>query len=532
MKKKTLSLSSLPPAARCAIYCRFSDQDPDSKGAYSSNDAQEAACRRFIEEAGGTTIAVFTDEGKTGMNFKRAGWRKLVESARDGKFTHVVVTYADRLARSDNFAVARYILGEAGVSVACSIEQFGEGLAGTMQHHLSMLLSGILPAIVSEKTRSKHAEMTRAGYWTGGRRNLFGLASVPVAELSGTARTPPKRLVIVEEEAEAIREAFAAFIATDSLRSASDILQAASDRAWPDHATRNLLSSGLMIGSHTWGDVTNPAFCPPIVSRETFDAAQRLLSGRKKGNRRATLTDPETLLGETMYLLGVAHCACGRRLTMYGSKGNKGKRYNYYRCPARKEGLCDAGDLSAARLHQSVIGGLLALARTPWRLRVLLSEVAKTYGDTGDVEKELVSARRKSKAIDTQEGRIAAAIGMSPVEAIPALTNQLGRLALERQQAKRRVEALEAEIARSKEHRPDRAFLESVLGQLSEAWDLATEKERRELIQLLVARVEVRTTGLDVWLFEAAEVESLSKGQLSAPGRTRTCDLLDRNQML
>ena len=134
----------------------------------------------------------------------------------------------------------------------------------------------------------------------------------------------------------AVREAFAVFLATDSLRSASDILEAASSRAWPDHATRNLLSSTLMIGCHVWGDVTNTAFCPPIVSRDVWDATQRMLSGRKRGSHRP-MKAPEEVLGDTMYLLGIAYCSCGRKMTTYGSKGRFGKRYNYYRWGCGRE---------------------------------------------------------------------------------------------------------------------------------------------------------------------------------------------------
>lgn len=519
MKKKT-SLSTLSAASRCAIYCRFSDQDADSKGAYSTNDAQADACRRFIEQAGAQLIALYADESKTGTNLKRPGWQKLLEAGKAGTIDTVVVTYTDRLARGEQFTIATYLLAQVGVSVVCALEHFGEGLAGVMQRQMSMMISGLWPAITSEKTRAKLTEMVRQGYWPGGKRRFFGLRPEPVEVAGASLRAAPKRLVPVPEEAEVVREALAVFVASGSLRSASALLEDASGRPWTDHATRGLLSSPLLVGRMVWGEVDNPAFCPPIVELKTWEAAQRLFASRTKGQRGVSA--PKA--GEPLWLLGRAYCQCGRRMTMYGASNRHGSRYNYYRCPASPsrtskaigEGVCTMGDVSAKRIHEVLVGEIVGLAKTPWRMRLYLEEVAKSIEVSPDIEREATLAGRRVKALAQQERKLVEAISLAHPDAIAPLTARLGTVAVERAQAQARLESLGAELAKAKSARPNRAQLEETLGKFSRAWEVATPEERAELMQLFIARVDVRATGLDVAFFEAAQREGSRGGKLSA----------------
>ena len=118
-----------PKPRREALYVRVSG----TSGQETSLVAQEEALRA---SATGEIVAVFKDKG-SGLNENRAGLKRLLTAAEDGKFTVVRVTHEDRLAR---FGVSwlSSLLAQWGVSVEVL---HPKGSAGGMEELLADFMS-------------------------------------------------------------------------------------------------------------------------------------------------------------------------------------------------------------------------------------------------------------------------------------------------------------------------------------------------------------------------------------------------------
>src|ERR1051325_8350246 len=94
---------------RYARYGRCSSDEMGDKE-YSTLDAQEELTLEYVQRAGGIDFNYYVDDGLTGTDLKRKGWRALLADAKKGLFDVVVVTYMSRLGRGDSFKVAEYLL--------------------------------------------------------------------------------------------------------------------------------------------------------------------------------------------------------------------------------------------------------------------------------------------------------------------------------------------------------------------------------------------------------------------------------------
>src|SRR4051812_24734766 len=114
---------------RYAIYLRCSSDD-QAKGDFTTIDTQREINTHYIVEQGGVLIGEYSDEGKTGTNLNRTGWKRLLADAQAGMFDTVVVTYMSRLGRGDACTVAEWNLKDASVRVEMVKEKFTDDLSG------------------------------------------------------------------------------------------------------------------------------------------------------------------------------------------------------------------------------------------------------------------------------------------------------------------------------------------------------------------------------------------------------------------
>src|SRR5215467_8629771 len=126
---------------RYAIYLRCSSDD-QAQGDYTTIDTQRELNTQHVVTHGGTLVKEYADEGKTGTNLKRPGWRQLLADAQAGLFDVVCVTYMSRLARGKPYHIAEYLLNEAGVQVELVREKFTPDLAGHVNQEMTILMDG------------------------------------------------------------------------------------------------------------------------------------------------------------------------------------------------------------------------------------------------------------------------------------------------------------------------------------------------------------------------------------------------------
>ena len=82
-----------------ALYCRLSRDDGlDSES--NSITVQKMILEKYANEHGYTPTRVYTDDGYSGANFERPGFKQMMQDAEDGKIGTIIVKDMSRFGRN------------------------------------------------------------------------------------------------------------------------------------------------------------------------------------------------------------------------------------------------------------------------------------------------------------------------------------------------------------------------------------------------------------------------------------------------
>ncbi|TGQ51080.1 recombinase family protein [Mesorhizobium sp. M1C.F.Ca.ET.193.01.1.1] len=179
---------------RAAIYARFSTELQNEK----STEDQIALCRAYAVRNGLSVVAVYEDRARSGASvFGRDGLTTLMEAARQNTFDTVVVEALDRLSRDMADLAGLYKrLSFLGIE----IQAVHDGTADAILIGIRGLVGQMQREDGAKKVRRGMAGVIRDGRHAGGR--AYGYRAVPGR---------PGELEIVKEEAEIVRQIFAAY---------------------------------------------------------------------------------------------------------------------------------------------------------------------------------------------------------------------------------------------------------------------------------------------------------------------------------
>ena len=502
--------TSLPKTRRYASYLRCSTDD-QSYGDYTTIDTQRAINAERIEQLGGEPVAEYSDDGRTGMNLNRPGWKRLLADASARKFDGVVVTYMSRLARGEAYHVAEYLLKEEKVAVELVKEQFTPDMVGQLHKSLKIAMDGSYCRQVSDWTRTKQSQMVKMGYHTGGicpygymTEDVPGTAPVQLA--GGKVKPAPRRMVPHPDHCGQVRRAFEIFVSTRSIADVQKHLRAVDPtRRWPMTLVRYLLTNEKYRGCQRFGQHVNISAHEAIISEQLWDATQLLLATPERqidpnadGNKKGREKDPVAY-----WLRGIVYCSCGSRMTPAEATG-RGGRVPYYECiqAAKNGAACETKRVNANSLHTAVIGEIVRCAAHPSRLIRLWEDAAKKFPQPTEAREELGRVRRNLRETQKKAGRIVEAIKQAG--ALPALVSEVRQLEeLAASQKARITELEESQVCRTMS-RPDAAKIAAVWNDLLDLWEDMTDEERTRLLRLVVHRVEVQKGKGTTWLCLAA----------------------------
>ncbi|HHS96678.1 MAG TPA: recombinase family protein [Chloroflexi bacterium] len=457
---------------RVALYARVSTEMQAEEGL--SIAAQLAEMREYAKKQGWEVVAEFVDAGVSGSTMDRPGLQALLQAAEEGAFDVVLVHELSRLSRSvfDTFNIFNK-LGRYGIGFASVKEpQFdlstphGRMFLGIItninQYYLDML-----------KLHTKKSKRQRV------RQGLYNASIPPYGyRHTGDSRTPPE---IVEEEAKVVRLAFEAYASGRySYRKIAEMLNSQgyrtrSGRRFSKDTIADMLRNPFYVGKVVYkeglrgqdaGEVYD-GLHEPIISEALWNAVEKVRRRQQHASRRFQPQIRPYLLSQ------LAHCrACGRRLRAQGAKTG-----SYYREMSYARGFddCPYGQIGAhvEPLHRQ-IGAVMRLLRLPE---------------------------------DWQE-ELAAMIG--PDEEVAALESRRARLIAERRRLKRAylrgdfngedediyletLRQIREELAKLPSEDELRQIREAArtLESVGEVWDEADEADRRDLVRLVLRRVQV-----------------------------------------
>src|SRR3954463_14915937 len=194
---------------RCAIYTRKStDHNLDLE--FNSLDAQREACEAYIKsqahEGWRLFPARYDDGAFSGASLDRPALQELLAEVRAGKIDIIVVYKVDRLTRSlADFAKLVELFDQHSVSFVSVTQSFNTTSSmGRLTLNVLLSFAQFEREVIGERVRDKVAASKRKGIWVGG--------PIPLGY-----RVADKQVLVVPEQAAAVRTIFARYIELGSI---------------------------------------------------------------------------------------------------------------------------------------------------------------------------------------------------------------------------------------------------------------------------------------------------------------------------
>jgi site-specific DNA recombinase len=365
---------------RCAIYTRKStEHNLDLE--FNSLDAQREACEAYIKSQAHEGWRLipdrYDDGGLSGASLDRPALQTLLTDVRAGKITTVVVYKVDRLTRSlADFAKLVELFDQFGVSFVSITQAFNiTSSMGRLTLNVLLSFAQFEREVIGERVRDKIAASKRKGIWVGG--------PVPLGY-----RCIDKNLVVVPQEAEAVRTIFTRYLALGSLAALIEDLDGRGIRTKANGRTDSRQRGGIRFGVGTLAYLLKNRFYigevvyrgevhrgehEPILDRDLFEAVQAKLAANAVARQVRLRGSPAVLTGRIFD---------DRGNRMSPSHSNKlGVRYRYY--------------VSHAILQQrKAEAGSVARVPAPEIEKLVLDGVRKHLASIDEVEHPTIIADR------------------------------------------------------------------------------------------------------------------------------------------
>jgi site-specific DNA recombinase len=346
---------------RCAIYTRkSSERNLDLE--FNSLDAQREACEAYIKsqahEGWRLVPGHYDDGGLSGASLDRPALQSLLADVRAGKITTVVVYKVNRLTRSlADFAKLVELFDQYGVSFVSITQSFNTTSSmGRLTLNVLLSFAQFEREVIGERVRDKIAASKRKGIWVGG--------PIPLGY-----RCIAKKLVVVPEEAEAVRIIFTRYLALGSMAALIEDLDRRGIKTKANSLTAGRLRGGIRFGVGSLAHLLKNRFyigevvyrgevhCgehEPILDRDVFEAVQVKLAANAVARQ-------VRLKGSPAILTGRIFDDRGNRMSPTHSN-KSGVRYRYYVSQAilqkRKAEAGSVARVPAPEIESLVLDGI------------------------------------------------------------------------------------------------------------------------------------------------------------------------------
>lgn len=386
-----------------------------------SIEAQMKAIANFALSNGYDIQYNYIDRAKTGTTVNRPEFQRMIEDAKQGLFSTIIIHKTDRFSRNrfDSILYKNELL-KYGVKVISVTENFGEGAEAELMLAMQESMAEYYSKNLSREVKKGMDVLSSRGLHTGGSPPL----GYDVVD---------KRLVINEAEAEIVRIIFDMYSKKHSYNEIAKELNARgyttkSGNEFSVSSFNSILTQRKYIGEYVYNRrvsksltgkynshankpedeiVRIPNAVPRIIDDETFNKVQ----ARLNQNKRKTFT----YNSKSNYLLsGLIVCGqCGFHYQGNSRKNSKGKVYSSYRCGKKQNHKigCGNSEIEKNRLENFVIEQLQnylfsneAIDEIAKQVNEYNKTVAKTNND------DVIIYEKQLKQINKQIANITSAI--------------------------------------------------------------------------------------------------------------------------
>lgn len=322
---------------KIALYIRVSTEE-QAANPEGSIKSQEQRLRQYVdlknmEVPFGEVVQVFTDRAKSGKDTKRPALQHLLKCIKSSEVNLVMVTELSRLSRSiRDFSDIWELMKAHKCEFLCLREQFDTTTAAG-----EMVLYTI--ANISQFERKQLSERVSANFQARAKRGLYNGGPIPFGYK--TNKDKPGHLVIIDEEAEIVREIFRTYLRENTLSETAKSLNnrgyqlsklghgGGNNRVRLGYFTvdnvqkilRNPTYTGLRKYTENNETKTTPGCWEPIISKSLFERVQLTLEDHNTRRLKFEIGRRYPYL-----FAGMVWCGkCGDRMGGKSAHGNGGK---------------------------------------------------------------------------------------------------------------------------------------------------------------------------------------------------------------
>ena len=237
-----------------AIYSRKSKFT--GKGESVGNQAE--LCREYIRIHYGAEalkhLLVYEDEGFSGGDLNRPGFKKMMEAARKREFQALIVYRLDRISRNiSDFSGLIEELSHLDIDFISIKEQFDTGTPmGRAMMYIASVFSQLERETIAERIRDNMHELAKTGRWLGGTTPT-GYASEAEETVFADGRAKRVcRLKLLPDEADKVRMIYSLYLELGSLAMTETRLlklgiQTKNGRAFTRFSIRGILQNPVYL---------------------------------------------------------------------------------------------------------------------------------------------------------------------------------------------------------------------------------------------------------------------------------------------
>lgn len=537
-----------------AIYSRKSRFT--GKGESIGNQVE--LCREYIRTAFGQEYAekaiVFEDEGFSGGNLNRPGFKRMMEAARDRRFQAVVVYRLDRISRNiSDFSTLIQELGRLGIDFVSIRESFDTSSPmGRAMMYIASVFSQLERETIAERIRDNMHELAKTGRWLGGTTPTgYTSQAVKSVTVDGKSRKSCK-LKLIPQEAEVVRIIYSLYSETGSLTMTEEELlrqhvKTKTGRDFTRFSVRNILQNPvyLMADQDAYQYFVEKQ-ADLFSDRKEFDGVRGILAynrtNQEKGRATVYLPISEWIVSVGQHpgiipaktwicvqkslernkskayrkprsnqalLTGLLRCRCGSR--MYPKLSNRftpeGARVYTYVCKMKersKGSLCDSQNVDGNRLDGAVLEQIQCLKGD---VGVFLSQLEKGKGIfSSSEERTLEELRRQQIQIQRKISALVDSLAeFGHSEAQIHVTERIEELHARNAQLQVQIAEQERKGKRNSLREEDFQRVLHTLAGFGTSVGIMTVEQKREIIRRIVRKVEWDGQRVQVVLYGAEE---------------------------
>lgn len=361
---------------RVALYVRVSTDEQVKEG--YSIEAQKASLAAFAKKNGYKVVDYYVDEGYTARKRfdKRKEFVRMLDDAKAGRFDLILFIKLDRWFRSvSDYYKIQEILESCNVNWKTTLEDYDTSTAsGRLNLNIRLSVNQDESDRTSERIKFVFEKKIADGEVISGSSPLGYMIE-------------DKKLVHDPDKAHIAIAVFDSYLKSRTRRGVVRHIREVYGYEINYNTVYSMLDNTMYYGTYKGNDT----YCPPLISKETFDKAQSIM---KKNYVKRTST------GRIYMFSSLVKCAhCGRALTGNFSKkrgANKDPNcgYYYYRCSAGLRNLdCDSSkyvSISESFLEDYLLNNIAdELSRYKVEYTLKQSKPIKPVVDKKKIERKL-----------------------------------------------------------------------------------------------------------------------------------------------